>query len=253
LKTAPAFLLGLPLYLALLGCNGDDDSSADTHTSHATDTGSATTDASTTSSSQADSDSTSNGDGPADAESASSTDDGASTEEGSTTADGPPTVTLETSLGDIVIELDEEAAPITTANFLAYVETGFYDGNDGQGATIFHRVIPNFMIQGGGLTAEMTNKATMPPIVNESGNGLSNVRGSIAMARTNDPDSATAQFFINVVDNFGLDDPPGYAVFGAVVQGMDVVDTIVAVDTTSVGGHQNVPVEPIVILSASLH
>jgi cyclophilin family peptidyl-prolyl cis-trans isomerase len=159
-------------------------------------------------------------------------------------------VKLDTSIGDIVVELDEEKAPKTVANFLRYVEEGFYGG------TIFHRVIPDFMIQGGGFTQDMQQKQTHEPIVNEASNGLKNVRGTIAMARTNNPNSATAQFFINVVDNSYLNysgaQNPGYAVFGKVVEGMDVVDKITAVKTGNKGPHQNVPVTPVVINSATL-
>ena len=159
-------------------------------------------------------------------------------------------ITLETSKGNIELELDAEKAPISTANFVAYVKKGHYAG------TIFHRVIPDFMIQGGGFDAEMNQKSTDTAIKNESKNGLKNARGSIAMARTSNPDSATAQFFINVKDNTNLDYPSfdgyGYAVFGKVTAGMDVVDAIVAVPTTSKGPHQNVPAEPIVIKSAKV-
>ena len=159
-------------------------------------------------------------------------------------------VKLETSMGDIVIELDEAAAPVTVKNFLTYVEEGFYDG------TIFHRVIPDFMIQGGGFTAEMAQEETHAPIVNEASNGLKNDRGTIAMARTPDPDSATAQFFINHKNNDSLNyienRNPGYAVFGRTVEGMDVVDAIAAVKTTVRMGMPNVPVEPVVIKSAKV-
>lgn len=163
-------------------------------------------------------------------------------------ADDAPRVVLKTSLGEIELQLDAEKAPITVENFLAYVDAGFYNG------LIFHRVIENFMIQGGGFDAEMTQKATQPPIRNESDNGLSNRRGTIAMARTRAPDSATAQFFINTVNNFNLDGAssrPGYAVFGEVVRGMDVVDRIRAVQTTSRNRMADVPVEPVVIESAA--
>ena len=157
-------------------------------------------------------------------------------------------VKLETSKGDIIIELNEEKAPVTVANFLRYVEEGFYDG------TIFHRVIPNFMVQGGGFTADMRRKQTHGMIVNEAKNGLKNNRGTVAMARTNDPDSASAQFFINHKDNDGLNYAgqlnPGYAVFGTVVEGMSVVDAIAAAKTTSRSGMRDVPVEPIVMKSA---
>ncbi|MBN1391406.1 MAG: peptidyl-prolyl cis-trans isomerase [Sedimentisphaerales bacterium] len=162
----------------------------------------------------------------------------------------PKQVKLETTMGDIVIELDEKAAPVTVKNFLTYVEEGFYDG------TIFHRVIPNFMIQGGGFIPNMEQKKTHPPIVNEAKNGLKNNRGTIAMARTNNPDSATSQFFINHKDNDFLNyagpDKPGYAVFGKVVDGMETVDKIASVKTTQKGPHANVPVEPVVIKSAKV-
>jgi cyclophilin family peptidyl-prolyl cis-trans isomerase len=159
-------------------------------------------------------------------------------------------VKLETSKGDIVIELNETAAPVTSANFLKYVQDGFYDG------TIFHRVIPGFMIQGGGFTPDMTQKTTRAPITNEARNGLKNDRGSVAMARTTDPDSATAQFFINHIDNGPLNYSgprnPGYAVFGKVTEGMDVVDAIAKVNTSTKGPYENVPVEPVIIKSAKI-
>lgn len=159
-------------------------------------------------------------------------------------------VKLETSMGDIVIELDKAAAPVTVKNFLTYVEEGFYDG------TIFHRVIANFMIQGGGFTAQMSQKQTNPPIVNEASNGLKNDRGTISMARTNNPDSATSQFFINHKNNDNLNyiegRSPGYAVFGKVTIGMDVVDAIAAVKTTVRMGMPDVPVEPVVIKLAKV-
>ncbi len=162
-----------------------------------------------------------------------------------------PRVRFETSNGPIVIELDQTKAPVTVANFLEYVKAGFYDG------TVFHRVIPNFMIQGGGFTANMEQKPTRGAIVNESTNGLVNKRGTLAMARTPDPNSATAQFFINLKDNTFLDkaksqDGVGYCVFGKVVEGMKVVDTIAAVKTGTVGGFQDVPVQPVVITKASV-
>ena len=159
-------------------------------------------------------------------------------------------VELQTSMGDVVVELNEQAAPVTVKNFLRYVEDGFYDG------TIFHRVIHKFMIQGGGLTPEMEKKETRDAIVNEAGNGLKNKRGTIAMARGGDPDSATCQFFINHVANPGLDyvpeTKPGYAVFGKVVEGMDVVDAIAFVETTTRAGRENVPVKPVVIESVKV-
>ncbi|HXH04097.1 MAG TPA: peptidylprolyl isomerase [Candidatus Competibacteraceae bacterium] len=156
-------------------------------------------------------------------------------------------IRFHTSKGVIDIELDHAKAPATAANFLQYARDGFYQG------TLFHRVIPGFMIQGGGLEPGMVNKPTRAPIKNEADNGLKNVRGSISMARTSDPHSATAQFFINVVDNGFLDfkSPTpsgwGYAVFGKVVAGMEVVDAIVSVPTTSRRGHQDVPVDDILI------
>lgn len=159
-------------------------------------------------------------------------------------------VRLETTKGNIVVELNPQAAPITVKNFLEYVEKGFYDG------VIFHRVIPNFMIQTGGFTADMAQKATNKPIVNEAGNGLKNARGTIAMARTSNPDSATSQFFINHKDNDFLNyvenRNPGYAVFGKVIEGMEVVDAIAAVKTTTKNGMADVPVEPVVIKSAKV-
>jgi peptidyl-prolyl cis-trans isomerase A (cyclophilin A) len=160
-------------------------------------------------------------------------------------------VKLATSHGDIVIELDPVKAPKSTANFLQYVKDGHYNG------TIFHRVIDNFMIQGGGMLPDMSQKPTRPPIALESRNGLDNLRGTLAMARTGIPDSATAQFFINLKDNDFLNaarssDGHGYAVFGKVVAGMDVVDKIRAVPTTNKGPHQNVPTEPVLIKQATL-
>lgn len=154
-------------------------------------------------------------------------------------------IKLNTSKGDILIELDEEKAPISCANFRKYVEDGHYDG------TIFHRVINNFMIQGGGFTPDMMQKTTREPIENEAKNGLKNEAGTIAMARTMDPHSATAQFFINLGNNSFLDYPGqdgwGYAVFGKVTEGMDVVNAIKGVETTSKAGHSDVPAETVVI------
>ena len=161
------------------------------------------------------------------------------------------TVKLTTTMGDIVIELNAEKAPITTQNFLNYVSDGFYDN------TIFHRVIPNFMIQGGGFNDQMMQKSTQDPVKNEADNGLTNDRGTIAMARTQDPDSATAQFFINHNDNAFLNHTSpdvqgwGYCVFGKVTDGMDVVDAIAAVSTTNRSGHSDVPEDVIVITSAT--
>jgi len=163
-----------------------------------------------------------------------------------------PSVAMQTSLGEIVIELDAEKAPITVENFLKYVDSGYYDG------TIFHRTIPNFMIQGGGFTSvtEEKKKGLLPPIQNEAKNGLKNKRGTIAMARTGDPHSATSQFFINVNDNQALDYPSrdgwGYCVFGQVVSGMDVVDKIKNSETrpsAGMGGEKSQPVNPPVITS----
>ena len=159
------------------------------------------------------------------------------------------TVKLETSKGDIVIELNEDKAPVTVKNFLNYVNDGFYDG------TIFHRVIPNFMIQGGGFDDQMMQKNTQNPIKNEADNGESNVRGTLAMARTMVVDSATSQFFINLRDNDFLDHGTrdfGYAVFGKVSDGMDIVDTIAAVPTGNHGGHQDVPVEAVEIIEVTI-
>ena len=158
-----------------------------------------------------------------------------------------PVVVLSTTLGDISIELNSEKAPITVKNFLEYVDSGFYDG------TIFHRVIPNFMIQGGGFTKDMKQKQTRPSIKNEADNGLRNSRGTISMARTSAVNSATSQFFINLKENTSLDHMVrdfGYAVFGKVIKGMDVVDKITAVRTGNRGMHQNVPIEAVIIKSA---
>ncbi len=167
------------------------------------------------------------------------------------TADNPR-VLLETSMGNITIELDTKNAPISSANFLAYVDDGYYVD------TIFHRVIPDFMIQGGGITADMRDKPSKrQPIQNEANNGLKNDRGTLAMARTSDPHSATAQFFINHADNEFLNFTSetmqgwGYAVFARVTDGMDVVDAIAAVSTGDKGGHQNVPLETITITGAT--
>jgi peptidyl-prolyl cis-trans isomerase B (cyclophilin B) len=159
-------------------------------------------------------------------------------------------VRLETTCGDIIIQLETRAAPQTVANFLDYVKSGFYDG------TVFHRVIRTFMIQGGGFTPEMTQKNTRSPVVNEAANGLKNLRGTVAMARTGEPHSATAQFFINTVDNPFLDHQSatpegwGYCVFGKVIEGMDAVDSIAKSPTTRKGMHADVPAEPVVIRKA---
>ena len=156
-------------------------------------------------------------------------------------------VEIRTSAGAFTVALDDQAAPETVANFLRYTDAGFYDGSDGGGATVFHRVISGFMIQGGGLLADGTQKPTGPPIAHESPNGLRNLRGAIAMARTPDPDSATSQFFVNHVDNGFLDyvsdAEPGYVVFGNVTEGMDTVDQIAATPT----GGDDVPREVITI------
>jgi peptidyl-prolyl cis-trans isomerase A (cyclophilin A) len=161
-----------------------------------------------------------------------------------------PVVVFKTSMGDIEIQLDPKNAPVTTANFLAYVDKKFYDG------TIFHRVIPGFVVQGGGFTSDMQQKATDTPIKNEATNGLHNLRGTISMARTNDPDSATSQFFLNLVDNStgkldpGGFSPEGYAVFGKITKGMDVLDKIAGVATATKGPYENVPVKDVVLISA---
>jgi peptidyl-prolyl cis-trans isomerase A (cyclophilin A) len=160
-------------------------------------------------------------------------------------------VRLATSQGDIVVALEQDKAPKTVENFLQYVKAGHYDG------TIFHRVIDNFMIQGGGMKADMSEKPTRAPIALESRSGLTNLRGTLAMARTMAPNSATAQFFINVKDNPFLDqansrDGNGYAVFGKVIEGMDVVDKIKAVAVADKAGQQNVPVSPVTIKKATL-
>uniref|UniRef100_UPI00389A0DF1 peptidylprolyl isomerase n=1 Tax=Pseudohaliea rubra TaxID=475795 RepID=UPI00389A0DF1 len=155
-----------------------------------------------------------------------------------------PQVVIETTQGDITVRLFRDKAPATVENFLQYVDDGFYDG------TIFHRVIPNFMIQGGGFLPDMTEKPTGAPVLNESRNRLHNIRGTLAMARTSDPDSATAQFFINQRTNLKLDwmpGQPGYTVFGEVTDGMSVVDFIATAPVQQVDGHGDVPVEPIII------
>ena len=153
-------------------------------------------------------------------------------------------ITISTNHGDIVIELFETTAPISSENFRQYVDDGFFVD------TVFHRVIPNFMIQGGGMPADMSRKTTRAPIKNEADNGEKNLRGTLAMARTGEVDSATSQFFINLKDNAFLDHGGrdfGYAVFGKVIDGMDVVDAIAAVPTGTRNGHQDVPVDPVVI------
>ena len=171
----------------------------------------------------------------------------------SAAAQDNPVVVMETSLGRITIELLQSDAPKSVENFLAYVDDGFFEG------TIFHRVIQQYMIQGGGMTADLSPKRTRPPIENEARNGLTNARGTVVMTRTNVVDSATSQFFINTVDNArsldhrGLEPSEyGYAVFGQVIDGMDVVDAIAAVETGSRGPHQDVPLEPVTINSMTL-
>jgi peptidyl-prolyl cis-trans isomerase B (cyclophilin B) len=170
---------------------------------------------------------------------------------GAASAADNPKVMLETSLGNITLELYPDKAPLTVKNFLAYVDEGFYTG------TIFHRVIRGFMIQGGGMTAGMQEKPGHNPITNEADNGLKNDRGTIAMARTQDPNSATAQFFINAKDNTFLNfraktiDGYGYCVFGKVIKGLDVVEAIEAVPTTTKGFYQDVPAKPVVVKKAS--
>jgi cyclophilin family peptidyl-prolyl cis-trans isomerase len=161
-----------------------------------------------------------------------------------------PVVTIKTNMGSIDVELFADKAPKTVANFLSYVKAGHYDG------TVFHRVIAGFMIQGGGMDKALNKKPTQPPVVNEASNGLKNDTGTIAMARTNDPDSATSQFFINVRDNSALnrgDGNPGYTVFGKVTSGMDVVKKIEASKTSTQGGMKDVPVEVVTIESVKLH
>ena len=156
-------------------------------------------------------------------------------------------VRFETSRGKFTVELDEAAAPVSVENFLRYVDEEFFDG------TVFHRVIPGFMIQGGGMTADLAQKRAHEPIENEATNGLKNKRGTLAMARTNDINSATAQFFVNLVDNDFLDHKPGnygYAVFGRVTEGMDVIDGIAQVRTGRRKGHDDVPVEDVSVISA---
>jgi peptidyl-prolyl cis-trans isomerase A (cyclophilin A) len=160
-----------------------------------------------------------------------------------------PVVILTTSLGEIDIQLDPKSAPVSTANFLAYVNKKFYDG------TIFHRIIPGFMVQGGGFNPDMTEKPTDAPIKNEASNGLHNLRGTISMARTNDPNSATSQFFLNLVNNSSSLDAggpsgDGYAVFGKITKGLDVIDKMATVETATVGGNENVPVKPVTLITA---
>ncbi|MDD5269120.1 MAG: peptidylprolyl isomerase [Methylococcales bacterium] len=169
-----------------------------------------------------------------------------------TMSDTPTKVKLTTNLGEIIIQLNAEKAPLSSANFLTYVNEGFYNG------TIFHRVIPDFMAQGGGFDTSFNQKAVHAPIKNEADNGLNNARGTLAMARTNDPNSATAQFFINLKDNTFLNHTGknasgwGYAVFGEVIEGMDVVDAMAKQPTGNRGGHQDVPKTDIIIEKAEV-
>jgi peptidyl-prolyl cis-trans isomerase A (cyclophilin A) len=161
----------------------------------------------------------------------------------------PTQVKVETSAGDFVLQLDQARAPLTVANFLQYVNDGFYDG------TVFHRVVNGFVIQGGGYTPDMTLKPSRPGLVNEAGNGLTNRRGSVAMARTGEPHSADSQFYINLADNLALDPKPtrwGYAVFGEVIQGLEIVDEIGHRATGNQAGMQDVPLEPVVIRKATV-
>ncbi|MCH7337880.1 peptidylprolyl isomerase [Acinetobacter sp. NIPH 2699] len=158
-------------------------------------------------------------------------------------------VEMKTSMGNVEIELFDDKAPVSAKNFESYVKSNFYTG------TIFHRVIPGFMVQGGGLDANMVEKKTKAPITNEANNGLKNTRGTLSMARTNDPNSATSQFFINVADNSFLNRSQrdaGYAVFGQVTKGMEIVDKIVNVPTGNHGVHQNVPKQPVKIISVQI-
>lgn len=163
-----------------------------------------------------------------------------------------PRVLIETSKGNFTVELFASKAPVSVENFLSHVKTGFYDG------TVFHRVIPGFMIQGGGMLPDMTEKSRGAPIKNEANNGLKNLRGTLAMARTGEPHSATSQFFINVADNYFLNhrgesfEGWGYAVFGQVLSGMEVVDAIVAVPRGDRGMHQDVPMEPVVMTKVTV-
>ena len=169
------------------------------------------------------------------------------TDEMQRSSESRPRVELVTSMGTIILELYQEQAPVSVANFLQYVQEGFYEG------TIFHRIEPGLVVQGGGFTADMQRKETHDPIINEAGNGLRNLRGTLGMARTMDMNSGTSQFYINLVDNRGFNGDgktTGYAVFGRVYDGMDVVDAMVLVETGSSGGMSNVPKEPITIVSA---
>ncbi|MBC8071006.1 MAG: peptidylprolyl isomerase [Deltaproteobacteria bacterium] len=226
------------------GCSDPgSDSGTDT-------TGSSSSGAADSSSEGAAAETSSSSEGSSSSELGSSTGSEGGSSESSTGA-ASLQVQFETTLGTFVIEVDDVAAPVTAENFFTYLEGGFYDGTDGNGATIFHRVVPGFVVQGGGLTEALETKTTLPPIVNESGNGLTNVRGAVAMARLELPDTASSQFFVNLVDNGFLDDPPGYAVFAHVVSGMDVIDAMAEVPTQTVDQFEGVPTEPIVVLSAT--
>ena len=250
--------LSLASLLVLAGCSESEEDTTTTTTGDTSGPSATATDSNTPGSSGgATSDTTDPG---ASATSSTSVDPttGTGPAESSTsagTSTGEPTgyVVMETSLGTITLELFPEQAPVTVENFLAYIDAGFYDGTDGLGQTIFHRVIPGFVIQGGGLTDTLDGKATTAPIVNEHDtSGLTNDRGTLSMARTSDPDSATSQFFINLVDNAGLDESPGYAVFARVVEGLDIVDAIAAVETTTVAPFDDVPARPVFITSVTL-
>jgi cyclophilin family peptidyl-prolyl cis-trans isomerase len=240
--TPVVWALAVTVVLLFVGCGSSAESTTTVlDTTAATDTAAST-------------DTTAGGD-----PTATTTSPGGDTASSSTTkgtapmSDGNPVVVLHTSKGDITLELDAAKAPISTQNFLDYASAGYYD------TTIFHRVIPGFMVQGGGFTADMATKpGGKPPIKNEAGNGLKNLRGTVAMARTGVVDSATSQFFVNVVDNGFLDHRDetangfGYAVFGKVTAGMDVVDAIVAVATTTKGSYENVPVDAVTIDSVTV-
>ena len=172
---------------------------------------------------------------------------GSSSGDGSDTEGSFPLVEVRTTAGNLVLEMRPDLAPATVDNFLAYAQAGFYDGADGDGATIIHRVVPGFVVQGGGLRQDLSSKATMPPVVSE-GATINNDRGTISMARIpGDLDSATSQFFINITENPELDADPAFTVFATVALGMELVDMMSAVDTQTVDPHENVPVEPIVI------
>ncbi|GJM15433.1 MAG: hypothetical protein DHS20C13_07600 [Thermodesulfobacteriota bacterium] len=232
-------LILLPASFLLSGCNQDEASENNTVSETQT-TPETTQEASSSETNEGASETNSEENNSGDANSNEMSDDKAVENKG-----GNPMLIIKTSKGDIKVELDQENAPISTDNFIAYVQDGFYDG------TIFHRVINGFMVQGGGFTTDMQQKSTNAPIKNEAENGLKNERGTLAMARTQDINSATSQFFINLVDNAFLDNGRrdfGYAVFGKVVDGMDVVDAIAAVQT----GPGDVPQEQVVIESVTI-